>query len=95
MKRSAFGVKVKRSAFGVKRSAFGVKRSAFGVKRSAFGVKRSSVLNACCFQLRQLWVISSSITPNAALCFVHAFICSRIDCCSAIYAGLPLGSIAA
>ena len=46
------------------------------------------------FQLQQLRVISRSLSPNAALAVVHAFVCSRIDYCSAIYAGLPLGHIA-
>ena len=46
------------------------------------------------FQLRQLRVISRSLSPNAALAVVHAFVCRRIDYCSAIYAGLPLGHIA-
>ena len=49
---------------------------------------------ACFFQLRQLRVISRSLSPNAALTVVHAFVCSRIDYCSTIYAGLPLGRIA-
>src|SRR5688572_21429693 len=46
------------------------------------------------FQLRQLRVISRSLSPNAALSVVHAFVCCRTDYCSAIYAGLPLGRIA-
>jgi hypothetical protein len=48
----------------------------------------------CFFQLRQLRVISRSLSPNAALALVHAFVCSRIDYCSAIYVGLPLERIA-
>ena len=41
------------------------------------------------YQLRQLKVVSRSLTPDAASTLVHAFIVSRLDYCSALYLGLP------
>jgi hypothetical protein len=49
---------------------------------------------ACFYQLRQIRVISRSLSLNASHALVHAFVCSRIDYCSSIYVGLPLGRIA-
>ena len=43
----------------------------------------------CYYQLRQLRVISRSLTPTAASTLVHAFVVSRLDHCSALYDGLP------
>ena len=42
----------------------------------------------CYYQLRQLRVISRSLTPTAASTLVHAFVVSRLDHCSALYDGL-------
>ena len=44
---------------------------------------------SCYYQLRQLRVISRSLTPTAASTLVHAFVVSRLDYCSALYDGLP------
>src|SRR6218665_2986930 len=41
----------------------------------------------CYYQLRQLRVISRSLTSTATL--VHAFVTSRLDYCSTLYVGLP------
>src|SRR6218665_1821058 len=43
----------------------------------------------CYYQLRQLRVVSRSLSPAAASTLVHAFVVSRLDYCSAIYEGLP------
>src|SRR6218665_1149228 len=44
---------------------------------------------SCYYQLRQLRVVSRSLSPAAASTLVHAFVVSRLDYCSAIYEGLP------
>src|SRR6218665_3988229 len=45
---------------------------------------------SCYYQLRQLRVVSRSLSPAAVSTLVHAFVVSRVDCCSAIiYEGLP------
>src|SRR6218665_3818195 len=43
----------------------------------------------CYYQLRQLRVVSRSLSPAAASTLVHAFVVSCLDYCSAIYEGLP------
>jgi len=43
----------------------------------------------CYYQLRQLRVVSRSLSQGAAATLVHAFVVSRLDYCSALYAGLP------
>src|SRR6218665_3539560 len=43
----------------------------------------------CCYQLRQLRVISRSLTSTATATLVHAFVTSRLDYCSTLYVGLP------
>src|SRR6218665_3881795 len=43
----------------------------------------------CYYQLRQLWVISRSLTSTATATLVHAFVTSRLDYCSTLYIGLP------
>src|SRR6218665_912919 len=43
----------------------------------------------CYYQLRQLRVVSRSLSPVAASTLVHAFVVSPLDYCSAIYEGLP------
>src|SRR6218665_382965 len=47
------------------------------------------VCRSCYYQLRQLRVIARSLTFNAAVSPVHAFVFSRLDYCSSIFAGLP------
>ena len=53
----------------------------------------NSVTRSCFYQLRQLRVISRSLSSNAAAILVHAFISSRLDYCSTLYAGISKGRI--
>src|SRR6218665_2327194 len=43
----------------------------------------------CYYQLRQLRVISRSLTSTDNATLVHAFVTSRLDYCSTLYVGLP------
>src|SRR6218665_3718889 len=52
------------------------------------------IARKCYYQLRQLWVVSRSLTHQSRLTLVHAFVTSRIDCCCSLLAGLPLGTLA-
>src|SRR6218665_1738911 len=53
-------------------------------------VRHINVLcRSCYYQLRQLRVVSRSLSPPAASTLVHAFVVSRLDYCGAIYEGLP------
>jgi len=45
---------------------------------------------SCYYQLRQLRVVSRSLSPSAASTLVHAFVVYRLDYCSAVYEGLPI-----
>src|SRR6218665_3376835 len=47
----------------------------------------------CYYQLRQLGVISRSLTSTATATLVHAFVTSRLDYCSTLYVGLPAVSL--
>src|SRR6218665_139596 len=47
------------------------------------------VCRSCYYQLRQLRVIARSLTFNAAVSLVHAFVFSRLDYFSSIFVGLP------
>src|SRR6218665_2872833 len=42
------------------------------------------------YQLRQLRVVSRSLSPAAPSTLVHAFVVSRLDYCSTVYEGLPI-----
>ena len=53
----------------------------------------NSVSRSCFYQLRQLRVISRTLTPSAAATLVHAFVASRLDYCSSLYVGLPQSRI--
>ena len=44
---------------------------------------------ACYYQLRQLRVVTRSLSFSSASMLVHAFVCSRLDYCSSLYVGLP------
>src|SRR6218665_402902 len=44
---------------------------------------------SCYYQLRQLRVTARSLTCNDAVSLAHAFVFSRLDYCSSIFAGLP------
>jgi len=46
------------------------------------------VCHSCYYQLRQLKVIARSLTFNAAVSLVHAFVFCRLDYCSSVFAGL-------
>jgi len=48
----------------------------------------NGVTRSCFHQLRQLRSVRGSLTRDAALTLVHAFVSSRIDYCNAIYAGI-------
>src|SRR6218665_988638 len=52
------------------------------------------VARKCYYQLRQLRVVSRSLTRQSTLTLVHAFVTSRIDSCSSLLVGLPLGTLA-
>ena len=46
-------------------------------------------MRSCFHSLRQIRVIRRSLTKEAAKMLVCSFICSRIDYCNAVFAGLP------
>src|SRR6218665_2757269 len=48
------------------------------------------VARKCYYQLRQLRVVSRSLTHQSTLTLVHAFVTSRTDCCSSLLVGPPL-----
>src|SRR6218665_2035487 len=52
------------------------------------------IAHKCYYQLRQLQVVSRSLSHQSRLTLVHAFVTSRIDCCCSLLAGLPLGTLA-
>jgi len=47
---------------------------------------------ACFYWLRQLRCIRKSLDDESAATLVHAFVTSRVDYCSALYAGSPTGA---
>ena len=49
---------------------------------------------SCYYQLRQLRVMSRSLSCSAAAALVHAFVTSRLDHCFSILANLPLAQTA-
>ena len=49
------------------------------------------ISQSCYYQLRQLRVVSRSLSHDALVVLVHAFVTSRIDHCCSILVGLPLG----
>ena len=53
--------------------------------------KHISLLSrSCYYHLRQLRVVSRSLSVSSATALVHAFVCCRLDYCSSLYIGLPL-----
>jgi len=60
----------------------------------AFALIDKMVARKGCYQLRQLRVVSRSFTHQTTLALFHAFVTSRIDCCSSLLVGLPLGTLA-
>src|SRR6218665_2697183 len=51
------------------------------------------VCRSCFYHLRQIRSVRRSLTFKAARTLMHAFICSRVDYCSAIYAGVALAHV--
>src|ERR1043165_2945711 len=49
------------------------------------------VAQSCYYQLCQLRVVSRSLSHDAVVVLVHAFVTSRIENCCSLLAGLPLG----
>src|SRR6218665_4207243 len=52
------------------------------------------IARKCYYQLRQLRVVSRSLTHQSRLTLVHAFVTNRIDCCCSLLAVLPLATLA-
>jgi hypothetical protein len=53
--------------------------------------KHISLLSrSCYYHLRQLRVVSRSLSVSSATALVHAFVCCRLDYCSSLFIGLPL-----
>ena len=48
---------------------------------------------SCFFQLRQLRLVRSSLTPDAAKMLVHAFTSSRLDYCNSLLYGIGDGLV--
>jgi len=46
---------------------------------------------SCLFQLRQLWMVRSSLTLEAAKTLVHAFVSSHLDYCNSLLYGIGEG----
>src|SRR6218665_3775995 len=59
------------------------------VESIAFNPHINRLCRDCYYQLRQLRVISRSLTSIATATLVHAFVTSRLDYCSTLYIGLP------
>src|SRR6218665_2703161 len=55
-----------------------------------FSLHINKLTCSCYYQLRQLRVVSRSLSCSAAAALVHAFVTSRLDHCSSILVGLPL-----
>src|SRR6218665_3578744 len=51
------------------------------------------IKRSCYYQLRQLRVVMRSLSHDAAVVLVHAFVNSRIDHSCSVLVGLPLGLI--
>src|SRR6218665_2172581 len=55
----------------------------------SFAEHISSLTRSCFYQLRQLRVVSSSLSSSSTATLVHAFIINRLDYCSSLCPGLP------
>src|SRR6218665_604801 len=51
------------------------------------------ITRSCYYQLRQLRVVMRSLSHDAVVVLVHAFVTSRIDHSCSVLVGLPLGII--
>jgi len=54
----------------------------------------SALRRSCLFQLRQLRMVRSSLTLEAANTLVHAFVSSRLDYCNSLLYGISDGLLA-
>ena len=48
----------------------------------------SAVARSCFYQLRQLRSVRRSLTRDAALTLVHAFVSARVDYCNSVFVGV-------
>src|SRR6218665_225934 len=55
----------------------------------SFAKHISSLMRSCFYQLRQLRVVSRSLSSSSTVSLVHAFTLNRLDCCSSLCLGLP------
>jgi len=65
----------------------------FGVildQELSFFLHINQLARSCYYQLRQLRIVSRSLSCSAAAALVHAFVTSRLDHCNSILLGLPL-----
>jgi len=58
-----------------------------------FALHINRLCHDCYYQLRQLRIISCSLTSNATATLVHAFVTARFDYCSTLYVGIPALSL--
>ena len=58
-----------------------------------FSEHLSTLTRSCYYHLRRLRAIRRSVSSSIFTTIVHAFICSRIDYCNSLYAGLPLSRL--
>ena len=49
----------------------------------------TALTSSCFYHLRQLRVVSRSLSASSTATLVHAFIVNRLDHCSSLYCGLP------
>jgi len=56
----------------------------------SFSPHVNQLTRSCYYQLRQLRVVSRSLSHAAAATLIHAFVTSRLDHCCSILVGLPL-----
>src|SRR6218665_3026393 len=49
----------------------------------------TALTRSCFYHLRQLRVVSRSLSASSTTTLVHAFIVNRLDHCSSLYCGLP------
>lgn len=59
-----------------------------------FSLHINQITRGCYYQLRQLQVVSRSLSQASAATLIHAFVTSRLDHCCSILVGLPLVLIA-
>ena len=51
----------------------------------------TALLRSCLFQLRQLWMVRSSLTLEATKTLVHAFVSTRLNYCNSLLYGISDG----